>query len=122
MSQSTQQQVGRALVAILEHPSETASQYVYVSSYTVTANEILTALEKATGSKWKVENINLEQTLSEAKEKFSKGEIDLGATRDLIRAACYTKEAYCDFRKFLWNDRLGLKEEGLEVVIRRLIE
>ncbi|KKZ68496.1 hypothetical protein EMCG_05855 [[Emmonsia] crescens] len=122
VSQSTQQQVGRALVAILEHPSETANHYVYVSSYTVTANEILTALEKATGSKWKVENINLEQTLSEAKEKVSKGEIDLGVTRDLIRAACYTKEAYCDFRKFLWNDRLGLKEEGLEVVIKRLIE
>ncbi|OJD16384.1 hypothetical protein AJ78_03448 [Emergomyces pasteurianus Ep9510] len=120
VSQSTQQQVGRALVAILKHPSETANQYVYTSSYTVTANEILTALEKVTGSKWKVEKINLERALCAAKERVAKGEVDLEVIRDLIRAACFTKEAYCDFRKLSWNDRLGLKEESLEDVIKGL--
>ncbi|KLJ09125.1 hypothetical protein EMPG_15450 [Blastomyces silverae] len=122
VSMSTQPQVGRALVAILENPSATANQYVYVSSYTVTANEMVTALEKATGSKWNVRKIDLEQSLSEAKENLSRGQTGLDVIRDLIRAACYSQEAYCDFRKFLWNDRLGLKEESLEVVIKGLIE
>ncbi|EGE79382.2 hypothetical protein BDDG_02321 [Blastomyces dermatitidis ATCC 18188] len=70
MSMLTQPQVGRALVAILEHPSATANQYVYVSSYTVTASEMVTVLEKATGSKWNARKIDPKQTLSEANEKL----------------------------------------------------
>ncbi|PGH14486.1 hypothetical protein AJ79_02979 [Helicocarpus griseus UAMH5409] len=121
VTQSTLSQIGRALVAILGHPSETANQYVYISSYTATANEIVAAFEKATGVKWDVQTISLEQTLAAAKEKFSKGEINHDVIMDLIRAACYSKEGYCDIRKNLWNGRLGLKEEGLEAVIKGLL-
>ncbi|KAK2731798.1 hypothetical protein FQN55_004455 [Onygenales sp. PD_40] len=122
VTQSTLAQIGRATVAVLEHPSETANQYVYISSYTATANDILAALESATGSKWNVQKVDLQEKLAEERVKAKQGEMVHETVRNIIRAACYSKEGYCDFRENLWNDRLGLKEESLEAVIQGLVE
>ncbi|KAK9783433.1 hypothetical protein SCARD494_13187 [Seiridium cardinale] len=50
-------QIGRAMVAILAHPDDTASKLVFVKSFTTTQLEMPQAAEKATGTKWPVSHL-----------------------------------------------------------------
>ena len=43
----------------MQNPEITENQYIYVESFTVTQNEVLGALEKTTGKKWKGTNVDL---------------------------------------------------------------
>ncbi|KAK2613271.1 hypothetical protein N8I77_000193 [Diaporthe amygdali] len=51
---STVAQIGRAIISVLKHPSETKNQLVFVESFTTTQLEVLAALQKATGKEWEV--------------------------------------------------------------------
>ncbi|PLB52880.1 NAD(P)-binding protein [Aspergillus steynii IBT 23096] len=124
-SVSTLPQIGRALVAILEHPEATANQYVYVESFTVTQNEVLEALEKASGETWTLNNVNLRPLIEESTERFKQG--DLAGARILNLAAGVARfpdGPYGDWSTVpggSWNGRLGLEKEDLDDVARSLL-
>ncbi|PYI24188.1 isoflavone reductase family protein [Aspergillus violaceofuscus CBS 115571] len=122
-SVSTLPQIGRALVAILRHAELTKNQYVYVESFTVTQNEVLAALERATGEKqWKVQHVDLKPLIDESTERFKQG--DLAGARILNLAAGlgrFHDGPYGDWSRVpggSWNARLGLEVEDLDQVVR----
>ena len=49
----------KAVASILKHPRETANQYLSISSFQPTRNEVVQILEEETGTKW---NITKEST------------------------------------------------------------
>lgn len=107
---------------MLQHPEETSNKYIYVHSFTVTQNEILAALEKATGTKWDVQHATVEATLVKGKEMLAKGDKS-GAI--LLLQACFMGEGYgSDFGRDerLANEMLGLPVQGLEESVRRVVE
>lgn len=117
-------QIGRALIAVLSHAAETANKLVFVESFTTTQIEILAALEKATGEKWKVAHKKSEDIRAEAFKEMGEGNI-LGGGASLITAAVLGKGALEDHSNMeggIWNDRLGLPKESVEEEIKRILE
>jgi hypothetical protein len=68
------EKLGRLVVAVLEHPEATANKNLYVTSVQTSQNDILSALEKTTGSKWTVTKATTEKEISERVEKLGKGD------------------------------------------------
>ncbi|KAJ9139081.1 NAD(P)-binding protein [Pleurostoma richardsiae] len=117
-------QIGRALVAVLKHAAETANQLVYVESFTTTQLEVLAALERATGQQWKVVNENSEDIRAAGLKAIGEGKMIEGGA-NLITAAVLGREALEDHSHAeggIWNDRLGLPDEIVEVEVRRIVQ
>ncbi|KAK4197380.1 hypothetical protein QBC40DRAFT_207219 [Triangularia verruculosa] len=82
---STLAQVGRAVVKILQHPEETKNRYLVTSSFQVSQNEIIEAVEELTGEKYPVANREKADDLQKAgEEKLAVG--DYRAFIDFLRA------------------------------------
>ena len=125
-------QIGRAVAAVLSpaHLDETANQYVYVNSFTVTQNQVVQEIEKVTGSKVTVTPLNGEEIWKDGSEKMKSGEWEViggGKYRvgsvQMILAEIYNRSGFNHYsqKRGLWNKRLGLPEESLEETIRSVV-
>ena len=97
---------------------------MFVESFTTTQLEILAALEKATGEKWKVVQKKSEDVRAEAFKTMGEGNIWEGGA-GLITAAVLGKDALEDHSNVkggIWNDRLGLPKESVEEEIKRILQ
>lgn len=113
--------LGQAVVAVLERPQATKNKYLHVASLETSQNEILSALEKETGTKWSVAHVKTEEVVSEAKAQLAAG--DFNGAFTLVRSmmvgdipglrANYIKDTRLD------NDLLGLEFETVEDTIKR---
>jgi hypothetical protein len=120
---STRSQIGKAIVAILQHPDETANKYVYVSSATLAQRDILSLLEKATGESWKTNHATVKDLHSGSLEKLKNN--DFAGVFGLLQVVNFGEEGLGDHRKSpggLWNERLGLTEEDPEEVINSVLK
>ncbi|PMD16869.1 NAD(P)-binding protein [Hyaloscypha hepaticicola] len=106
-------QIGNAVVAVLSKPEETANQFLYVHSFTVSQNEILAELENVTGEKWKVTESTTEAARTEGEPLFAEGDF---AGLLLLLKAIFMGEGYgSNFTKdaVLANEKLGLPSQDL---------
>jgi hypothetical protein len=121
-SGSTLKQIGKGLVAMLSTPElveESANKYVYITSFTVTQNELLRRFEKLTGDKWTVEHVKTDPIHQESTEKFKKG--DRSAIGALIQTAVFSDEKLADFSDRAWDQKLGLPREDLDETLAALL-
>ena len=125
-------QIGRAVAAVLSsaHFEETANQYVYVNSFTVTQNQIIQMAEKVTGSEFTVTHIKGQDLWKDGMEKGKTGEFEtVGGGRylvgsvQMIMSEIYNRSGFNHFSqdRGLWNERLGLPKEDLEETIRSVV-
>ncbi|EQB48357.1 hypothetical protein CGLO_12418 [Colletotrichum gloeosporioides Cg-14] len=114
-------QVGRAISKSLKNPELTQNQYVYVNSFTITQNQVLRALEKATGDKFDVSHGSVEELWQTGAAQVRDGQ-PLGAL-GLIAGAIYGKGGLAQYsaKNGLWNEKLGLPEEDLEQFLERYV-
>lgn len=108
--------------AIFQHLEPTRNNILYVSSFTTTQNEVLRALEKATGTKWTVNRSTTAAEITQAREKLAKG--DMYGQMDLLLAAIYAKDFGSD-----WSDGacesnkiLELEPEDLDTVTQEIVD
>ena len=73
--------IAEGVVRILERPEVTANEYVFVHSFRVTPNAVRGAIEKATGEKWAVKQVDLAEVYEEGKRKWDNGN-EAAATDD----------------------------------------
>ena len=66
--------IGLAVARSLKAVDETANKFVYVSSFETTQLEILASVEKATGKKFTVTDIQTDQQLAAAQELIKQGQ------------------------------------------------
>jgi hypothetical protein len=87
-------------------------------------NDILSALEKATGSKWAVTKTTTEKEISEAVERLGKG--DSTGAFALVRATGFgnTQGIRANYVKEeeLANELLGLQLESVENTVRKAVK
>lgn len=89
----------------------------------MTQNQILAALEKATGEQWKTTPASAEAVRKEGHERLSKG--DSGGIFALIIGTIYSGDDILDYakRRGLDNEALGLpQEEPFEVFIEKVVK
>ena len=119
--------IGEAVAAMLspEHQAETANQYIYVNSFTLTQNQVVKALEKVTGDKFQVKEATTAGLRSDALER-AKTEGAAAVALDVIVAIMYGQGGINNYSRDvqdgLWNDRLGLKRETLEDTLREVLK
>lgn len=118
---STCEQVGKAIAAALKRPDIIKNQYVYVNSFTVTQNQVVQALEKATGDKFAVSHDSVENLRAGGHKQLQEGNF-LG-TLALIASTFYGKFGVADYSitKGLWDEKLGLAQEDLDAVLRSYV-
>ena len=115
--------VGKAVVGVLRHPEETVNRYVHVNSYYTTQNQILAALEKATGTKWAVEHTTCKEQGAKGKELLAKH--DFSGVGPAIFAMEYSGADFLNFEKFgLSNAKFGLPKtnSGMEEEVKNIVE
>lgn len=105
--------IGEAVVKTLEHAEATKNQYVYISGFQTTQNELLAAAEKITGEKWTVDKVSSNDLKAKGNELLQKG--DFSGLGPLIQAATFGEEQLGDLKPAgLWNEKLGLTQDDLE--------
>lgn len=75
--------VGLAVKNAMLIPEKTANKYMFIDSFTVSQNQVLASLEKATGEKWEVTHVDAEEEKKAGLEKMAKG--DFSGALALIR-------------------------------------
>ncbi|KAH7129446.1 hypothetical protein B0J13DRAFT_564088 [Dactylonectria estremocensis] len=111
-------QVGRAIAKSLKNHDLTKNQYVYVNSFTVTQNDVLKALEKATGASFEVSHETVDGLWQDGATQVKDG--NPFGVLSMIAGSVYGKGGLANFSatKGLWNEKLGLPQENLGEVLK----
>jgi hypothetical protein len=114
--------VGKAVANTLLKPAETKNRYVWVSSFSVSQNAVLAALEKATGAQWKTERVSLKQQREEGQANLGQG--GFKPIAQILLAAIFDPNTGCDHAKTekLDNELLGLPKEDLESTVAAVLK
>lgn len=117
--------VGKAVANILTIPNEFQNEYVYISEFTVSQNDIFDALLRITGTKredWTVEHRTAASMKSQGLEKLEKQ--DFTGVYDLIFAAVHQPGLGSDFSatRKLRNDALGVTKGDFFEATRKIVE
>ncbi|PTB65733.1 NAD(P)-binding protein [Trichoderma citrinoviride] len=117
---TNEKDLGKAVASVLQNAEETANKYLFVSSVETSQNEILAALEHATGAKWTVNNTTTKEQVDAAIQKLSAG--DFSGAYALVRATSYSctpglKSNYATDED-LSNDLLGLKPTSVAETVK----
>jgi hypothetical protein len=114
-------QVGRGIAKSLKNIDVTRNQYVYINSFTVTQNDVLHALERATGEKFELSEGTAHGLWETGTEQVKNGN-PLG-TLAQISSAIYGEGGAANYSvdKGLWNDKIGLAGENLEAFVESYI-
>ncbi|GJC85352.1 isoflavone reductase IRL [Colletotrichum liriopes] len=116
-------QIGRAIVSVLQHPSETKNQLVFIESFTTTQTEILAVLEKLTGQEWKVKEVSSQDVRQDGFAKLGKGEFVEGGSAVIMALVLGEGglEDHTHVKGGIWNQWLGLKTESVEQTVREAL-
>ncbi|PYH87322.1 NAD(P)-binding protein [Aspergillus uvarum CBS 121591] len=111
-------QVGRAIAKCLKKPDLTMNNYIYVNSFTITQNQVLKTVEKITNEKFTVMKDSVDDLWTSGASKWKEGQ-PLGVLA-MIAGTVYGQGNLNHFSvtKGLWNERLDLQQEDLEVFLR----
>jgi len=116
--------IGQAVGGVLEHPVETANRYVHINSFHTSQNNILAALEKATGKQWSVEKTTCAEASKIGKEKLQNK--DFNGFAPAVLGVEYSGADWRDYPKHfgLWNEKLGLPatNTGLEEAVAKVVK
>ena len=114
--------IGAAVGAILHNPAETANRYLFISSFTVSPNEILASLEKVTATKWTVNKSSTVDAESVGREKMANG--DFSGIRSLLARLMFAGDTGGNFEKELKlaNKLLGMPEESLDATCKAVVD
>ncbi|KAF9533157.1 hypothetical protein CPB83DRAFT_942539 [Crepidotus variabilis] len=107
--------VGKAVASLLGDSSKlsaTSNKYIYIASHTITLNQYIEAVKKATpGQEWTIEEVDSEATLKKASEEFKAG--NHFAAYDLLKVITFGKRQLGAYDNRLSNELLGLEKEDL---------
>jgi hypothetical protein len=122
-STTTVADIGTAVAHALlpANNSQTKNKYIYVRSLTTTQDEILAALEKATGAPWERKPTDLPPLVADATEKLKKG--DYSGVLALLMNALWDPECGMDFDKrgILSNELLGVPKRTVEDAVKEAL-
>ena len=121
-STTTLNTIGLAVKNAMLIPEKTANTYLYIDSFTVSQNQVVASLEKATGKKWQTMHVNAEEQKEEGLEKVARG--DFSGAMSLIRYInCVQGHGgnYMDYKQSA-NELLLLPKQTLDEVVVEVLK
>lgn len=111
--------VAAAVVAVLTTAEESSrDRLLNIESFMTSQNEIVAALEVATGENWKIQQTTTDEQLALARKSADEGDF-LEAFYRWIRACIFSEQGTLGR---IDNDILGLPKEDLRSTIKRIVE
>lgn len=117
-SYSTLGRIAEAVVRVLLMEEKTRNRALFVQSFSVTQREVLAVLEKTTGGKWKIEELESGAFIEEQKGWVKSG--NKFAVEELVWALG-TVDADWRGREGFAMELLTLEDEDLEGVVARVV-
>jgi len=122
----TRDTIGRAVVAVLSHPGETANRVVKVHAAVVTLERVLGLVQKAVGGgdeAWTVTTPSVEETLANAWAGVKAGKFDFATILGFIAAASQGS-GYGGLLEGTDNDMLGIPvmtDEEVQAYVEKVV-
>ena len=121
---TTIQQLVRAVTSILCHPNETSNQYIFVNSFTLTQNLLLSTLERLQNTKYDTSADEAVAIAARGEEKLNRG--DYSGYPDIVTGCSYASWNYSHFEPAVvakWKTTLDLNEvEDVDTVISEVLQ
>jgi len=120
---TTLEGIGQAVVGVLQHPDETANRFMRVRSIMTCQNELLEALQCATGRQWDVRRTSAQTLMESGKHRFQAGvggwilELVVAQLFDEGQARCVVAAS----REESDADLLGIIEESPRLVVDKVL-
>lgn len=121
---TTTSQVGEAVAAALVHSDKTKNQYVYVSSFNTTQNEVIEAVERISDRNFTLDKVGGKALYDRGTKHVEEGEWVKGYY-ELASAVTYNDApmTYFPEKAAHWMQELGLvQEETFDEVISRVLK
>lgn len=122
-SATNQDDVARALIAILQKPQETANRFLYVETVAASQAEILKSLETATGHSWLVERVKTSDLVAAGRKQVAVG--DFTGNFPLVQASVWGDwdglRSNYSVDEALSNTLLGLAHGRLDSLIGSIL-
>ncbi|KAI1184124.1 NmrA-like family protein [Nemania serpens] len=114
---TTEENTAAGLVQALKMPEETKNTNVLLSDFAITQKQLLDAVEKVQGVKYKTETINNEELIKEKQAAVREG--DEFATLALIETGLVTGRfgGHLEKEGVIMNQKLGLPKKTLDEVV-----
>ena len=120
-STTTLATIAMAVIRVLQKTQETKNRMLYIQSFCVSQNQILTSLEIATSEKWNVEEVDSNDFIRRRKDSAMKDENDAEAIEDLVSVVGIIDSNW-EVNGRLDNSLLDLQEENLDGVIIKVLQ
>ncbi|KAF2637292.1 hypothetical protein P280DRAFT_114288 [Massarina eburnea CBS 473.64] len=116
------ERAGMVVESILRHWEEVKNQYVYAAGVITSGNEIATALEKNTKSKWCLDHSEVDDCVREGRSRIERGFLDSGMFL-LERSVLYDEALHAahPFQHRNVNDLLNLRPETIHDIVSRVV-
>jgi uncharacterized protein YjiS (DUF1127 family) len=121
-STTTRPTIGLAVKNAMLIPEKTANRYLYIDSFTVSQNQVVASLERATGKKWETAYVDAEEQKKAGLEKMAKG--DFSGAMSLIRYInCVNGHGgnYIEYEQSA-NELLSLPQQTLDDVVAEILQ
>ena len=126
-STTTLSYVGKAVAKLLSLPSEQLethrNKFVYVQSFCVSQNQMLSSVCKATGSsesEWVITKVPVDEAIASGRKEVESG--NYRGMIDMGYGTSFKPGAGGDYEKRIDNGALGLEEEDLDEVVKGIVE
>ena len=123
-SATTTGAIGLAVARSLEpkYLAKTRNKNLFIRSVTVSQDEILASLEKATGKKWTRHEVNLDDAVMDANEKLP--QVGYSGLVTMTRGMMMDTATGSNFdeRGEVANGLLDLPEESLDELVQRVVD
>lgn len=113
--------IGRAIVGVIQHLSETSNRPVYIQDAVVTQNSLIRYAKEKDGKEWEITHKSTEKMYADSLAEVAKGITNWSVMQPFVFSA-FLEEGYGgDFSSHLDNELLELK--GLtDIEVRELVE
>jgi hypothetical protein len=121
-STTTFSTVALAVKNAISAPVEIANKYVFVESFNVSQNEILSAVERLTKAKWDVSYHDAEEQRQLASEKLSRRDYSgLPTLMGYVTCVDGYGGDYMQYEESM-NDLLSLPRESLDSALKKMVK
>ncbi|KAL7904638.1 NAD(P)-binding protein [Trichoderma velutinum] len=113
--------IGKAIVGVIQHLSETANRPIYIQDTVITQNSLIQYAQEKDGIQWKITQKSTEKMYVDSLAEVAKGITDWSVMQPFAFCACFGEGYGGGFSSRLDNELLGLK--GLtDAEVRGLVE
>ena len=113
--------MAQSVVSILLSPDQTANQYLLIRSFVVTQNDVLAALESATGTKWKVIQMNADEVRQQGWKLVETGKPQDGIPKVVQGSLFNDQTDFVAVKEQLANGLLSLPHVDLNEYVMSLV-